>query len=123
MSIRTLKAEFLEALFGEDDLGVVIRTHIHIESSVNRLLNLLISLPDELPQLRYDQKLKLCCAMGMDKTLYPALKALGDLRNAFGHNIDTKLTSKSISQLLAAVSPDDMETIGLSYTSTRTAAG
>lgn len=119
MSQRKLSQEFIDALFGEDDLGVVVRAHIHIESAVNALLDILIPIPSELPRLRYEQKLKLCCAMGMDKTLFPPLKELGDLRNSFGHNICTKLTNGACAKLLERVSKDDLESIAKSYRVTR----
>jgi hypothetical protein len=111
-----LQPEFLEALFGEDDLGVVVRTHIYIESGVNSILEQLIPFPGELPRLRYEQKLKLCCAMGMDKTLLSPLIELGNLRNSFGHNINTRLSTTSVAKLLSAVSTDDLETIMKTYT-------
>ena len=121
MSRRRLRQEFLDALFGEDDLGVVVRTHIYIESAVNALLDQLIPISSQLPRLRYEQKLKLCCAMGMDKTLYLPLKELGDLRNSFGHNINTKLTSEACAKLLATVSKDDLDSIAKSYKVTHAA--
>ena len=119
MSTHSIRPEFLNALFGEDDLGVVVRTHIYLESAVNALLDILILVPHELPRLRYEQKLKLCCSMGMDKTLFPPLKALGDLRNSFGHNIDTELTQGALDRLLASVSPADRESIISAYNTTR----
>jgi hypothetical protein len=116
--MRRLQPEFLDALFGEDDLGVVVRTHIYIESGVNSILEQLIPFPEELPRLRYEQKLKLCCAMGLDKSLLSPLKELGNLRNSFGHDINTRLSTASVSKLLSAVSTDDLDTIIKSYTST-----
>lgn len=119
MSLRTLPSILIDALFGEDDLGVVVRTHIYIESAVNALLDLLITFPGELPRLSYEQKLKLCCAMGMDKALFMPLKELGDLRNSFGHNITTKLSGASVKKLVASVSASDLQTITVSYKTTR----
>jgi hypothetical protein len=121
MQTRQVQTEFLNALLGEDDLGVVVRTHIHIESSVNVLLDLLIPFPGELPNLRYQQKLKLCCALGMDKTLFPPLKELGDLRNSFAHNIEAKLTTASVAKLFKQIAPDDLLEIARSYFTTRVA--
>ncbi len=121
MLAHSIRPEFLNALFGEDDLGVVVRTHLHIESAVNALLDILIPIPKELPRLRYEQKLKLCCSMGMDKTLFQPLKELGDLRNLFAHNIDTKLTQGYLDRLLASVSPNDKVSISTSYETTRAA--
>jgi hypothetical protein len=109
------RQEFFDALLGEDDLGVVVRSHIYIESAVNALLDLLIPVPDQLPHLRYEQRLKLCCAMGMDKTLFPPLIELGNLRNSFGHNINTKLTNGTCSKFFEALSEADQESIAKSY--------
>lgn len=36
------EAAFVGALFGEDELGVVLRAHIHIEAKLVELLELLV---------------------------------------------------------------------------------
>jgi hypothetical protein len=41
----SLDTKFQEALFGEDELGVVVRAQIHIEARVNALLEILVPFP------------------------------------------------------------------------------
>src|SRR5688572_1917704 len=78
---------------GEDELGVVVRSHIYVEEALNHLIDKLTPFPDHLPRLRYEQRVNLACALGLRQEFAPALKELGDIRNSFGHRVDTKLTT------------------------------
>jgi GNAT superfamily N-acetyltransferase len=72
---------FIPALLGEDALGVVVRAHIHIEARINALLDTMVAHPSLLPHLRYEQRVRLACALGLDDRWFKQLKLLGDLRN------------------------------------------
>jgi hypothetical protein len=87
---------FIPALLGEDALGVVVRAHIHIEARINALLDTMVAHPSLLPHLRYEQRVRLACALGLDDRWFKQLKLLGDLRNRFGHNINTELTESMV---------------------------
>ena len=43
--------EFLKVLDGEDDLGAVIRAHIHIESHLYEFVSMFFSVPEYLEKL------------------------------------------------------------------------
>jgi hypothetical protein len=90
---------FIPALLGEDALGVVVRAHIHIEARINALLDTMVAHPSLLPHLRYEQRVRLACALGLDDGWFKQLKLLGDLRNRFGHNINTELTESMVAEL------------------------
>jgi hypothetical protein len=105
----------LQALFGEDELGVVIRAHIHIEARLNEVLDLLVPYPDQLPRLRYEQRARLACALGLKEDIFPPLKALGDIRNRFGHKLDTSLTAAMVDELYDAFSPDERDVLLRGY--------
>lgn len=105
----------LQALFGEDELGVVIRAHIHIEARLNEVLDRLVPYPDSLPRLRYEQRARLACALGLKEDTFGPLKALGDIRNRFGHKLDTKLTPDMVDELYDAFSSDDRQTLLRGY--------
>lgn len=94
-----LDSRFAEALQGEDELGVVVRGHIHIESKLNTYIATVVPHPKELPNLRYYQKIELACAMGLSLVHAPLLKAVGDVRNAFAHNPEAQITSQSAAKL------------------------
>jgi len=102
-----LDAQFQEALFGEDELGAVVRAQIHIEARVNQLLEVLSPFPEKLPHLRFDQMLKLACALGLKEDSIVAFKELGNIRNRFGHQLNTRLTAGMIEKILNGLSLDD----------------
>jgi len=98
---------FYEALVGEDELGVVVRAHIHIEAGVNALLDQLVPYPDHLPSLEYKRRVLLACALGLKESLLLPLQELGNIRNLFGHQIDTKLTAGMVDKFYESFSGED----------------
>jgi len=56
---------FVGILFGEDDLGVVVRAHIHVEAKLVELLALLVSDPPYLERMDLDfgQRVNLAVAL------------------------------------------------------------
>lgn len=114
----TSKEEFHNSLLGEDELGVVLRAHFYIEAELDVLIRVLTPYPNELPRLRYEQKLKLACALGLDKTAFHPLKELGDLRNSFGHQIGAHLTPGKVKDLFNSFSDKDKIIIKYGYNQT-----
>jgi hypothetical protein len=108
---------FLEALLSEDELGVVVRAHIHIEARLNELVENLVLRPALLPRLRYEQRARLACALGLVEEIFQPLKILGDIRNQFSHKLDTKLTPAMVQALHDAI-PDRNRGLG-AYAKTR----
>lgn len=87
---------FYLALYAEDELGVVIRAQIHIESSVNDFIEKKISNLKTIRQLRFSQRVELACELGLGADIKQPLKKLGDLRNDFAHKLDTKLSTQKV---------------------------
>jgi hypothetical protein len=115
--------KFHDSLMGEDELGVVLRAHFYIEAEIEALIAALIPFPSELPRLRYEQKLKLACALGFDGSAFPPLKALGDLRNSFGHQIGAHLTSAMVRTLFDSFTAEDQAIVLAGYNKSRTQLG
>ncbi len=109
---------FFTSLRGEDQLGAVVRAHIHIEARLNQVLEALTPHPKHLPNLRYEQRLRLAVALGLNESILAPLKILGDIRNAFGHRLDVKLTSEMVDRLFNAITPEDQEIILNAFTGT-----
>ena len=117
MTVLKPDADFLAALRGEDELGAVIRAHLHVEAALNELLNALIPAPKhfESMNLRYTDKAKLACALGLSEEYLQPLQKLGALRNAFGHRLDTTITEKVIDELFNSFSSDSKRLMNDSY--------
>lgn len=94
--------QFAKDLGADDETGLVIRTHAHIESGLRHYIDCAVSFPEHLPKLTYDAVVRLACALGFDAAHLGALRGLGALRNYFGHRHDAKLTEKNVNELLSA---------------------
>ena len=82
---------FYEALLNEDELGSVLKAHLHIEYHIDKILNRLTPYPDDLPALKYSEKVCLICALGVKKEYKPILHTLGTIRNNFAHDPFSKI--------------------------------
>lgn len=81
----------------------MVRAHIHIEASIEEFIRLKVPKPDYLPYLRYEAKVRLAVALGLREDSLEVLKMLGDIRNSFGHNLKTTLTSERVDALLTRI--------------------
>jgi hypothetical protein len=112
---------FIGVLFGEDELGVVVRAHIHVEAKLQELLELLVVDTKYFERMRlpFGQRVNLAVALGLQAEHAPALSALGTLRNAFAHHLDTKLSDERVNKLYDTLSPGDREVVQAAYEQTK----
>ena len=112
--------KFHAALQGEDELGVVVRAHIHIESRLMNLMELFFSAPDHLSKLvlEYEQKVMLAVACGLNPMFASPLKVLGRIRNRFAHRLDSSLDIQQVRSLYEAFSPINKEVIQQAFRNT-----
>jgi hypothetical protein len=96
---RAIDPTFYEHLAAEDELGAVVRAHIHVEASLIDFIRSSVPFPDKLPRLTYELRLRLACALGLEQEHFAALKALGEIRNSFGHNLKAELTDQAVNDL------------------------
>ena len=117
----TSDAAFKADLFRDDDLGSVIRVHLHMEHHVNEILELLVPLPENLKPIKldYDGKVNLLCALGADRESTKVLKALGSMRNKFAHNLNFKLDKSNVINLYEALSFNAKEVLQASHNNAR----
>jgi len=99
---------FYRVLEGEDDLGMVIRAHIHIEHELREFILAAAPRPTEVKFSDYDftSTLKLALTLGLNPEFKAALTALGTLRNKFAHRLDMKLTEQEAKQIYQALSAE-----------------
>ena len=107
MRTEDINPSFLKALLAEDEVGCVVRSHLYVEAQVDRYLGLAVVNPKHLDDLdlSYAKKIELLCCLGFDTQFRGALKRLGRLRNSFAHDLSSRLTQKSVSDLYNAL-PD-----------------
>jgi hypothetical protein len=59
--------------------------------------------------MRYEQRVRLLCALGLDNRWFAPLKVLGDIRNAFGHRLNTRLSDELVNSMYKAFSDADRD--------------
>jgi hypothetical protein len=103
--------QFFKVVRGEDELGVVVRSHIYVESALVYLLKQLVVDGAYLEKLNLDyaQRVNLAVALGLKPEHAPPLLALGTIRNAFAHRLNTKLTKDRVDNLYKQFSSADKE--------------
>jgi len=98
---------FFESFSGEDELGVVIRAHLHVESLVHQYIAAKVFDVKPLKKLRldFDIWVDIACALGLPSEVAPGVKSLGGLRNKFAHRPGQVLTRESVGALYETLSP------------------
>ena len=97
---------FFAALRGEDELGMVLRAHTHIESVLSKLIAETVADATALAQVKldYSDKVNLAVALGLQNEYSKPLLALGTLRNRFAHRLDAALTRQEANNLYESLS-------------------
>ncbi len=110
--------DFVKDLFREDDLGVVIRAHIHMEALLAEYLEILIPFPKALRRINldFDGRLNLAIAMGLDEEFGKPFRSLGSLRNRFAHNLSAVLDAGTAKNLYSALRALEKDAVQQSFT-------
>ena len=108
---------FHEALGAEDELGSVIRVHLHVEYYIDEILSKLVYDTDYLPPLKldYSDKVNLICALGVNPKFKTVLIALGSMRNKFAHKPFHKINKSEVNNLYKTLSSTDKEIFQSKY--------
>ncbi len=114
---RKARNELRDALFGEDDLGIVIRSHVIIEQELWRFVKQSVTRPNYLSgsYLPFERLLDFAMALGIDKELEAPLKRLASIRNSFAHDVGRVLTTQDVSDLYSSWGADDRKHINKTY--------
>ena len=109
--------DFIEVLSSEDELGMIIRAHIHIESRLNGIFDVVLMDSSYIDRMNLDfhQKVKLAIACGLHQRFEKPLKNLGTLRNNFAHKLGTKITKNEVDSLYSCFNGEDKKVMQDSY--------
>jgi hypothetical protein len=105
---KTKMEALADVLRSEDDLGKVVRGHIHIEHELQQIIFFAAPNPDHLKSFEsqeFAEKVRLALVLGLKADLAPPLNAAGKLRNKFAHKLDMKLSRDVANNLVATLPP------------------
>lgn len=114
-------ADFNKVLSGDDDLGVVIRAHVHIEHELTEFIKNRLHEPSILDKLKptFEDKVLLAVGLGLQPDYQPALSNIGSLRNTFAHKLNAMLGKQEAKNLRRAMPNEAIEIARTSYSSIR----
>lgn len=80
-------------LVKEDNIGMVLRGHLHVERSLINFLSSQLLYPDRIDwgKIDYTGKVELSLSCGLNVDIRPALEQLGVLRNKFANSFDAQV--------------------------------
>jgi hypothetical protein len=110
---------FYLALRGEDDLGMVVRTHIHVEHTVRAFITAAAPAPDQVKfgLMDYDATVRLALVLGLNIEFQNGLSGLGSLRNKFSHRLNMRIGEEEAKNLYQALGPTSKRVVHHSFSS------
>ncbi|MDV2685177.1 hypothetical protein RYX56_12505 [Alkalihalophilus lindianensis] len=93
------RKKFIKHLENDDELQIIIRTHLYIESQFASFLKraLINHKVLNLNKMSYHNKLNLCVALGLfDEAHSSSYREYNTLRNKIAHNLDYKVSQKDL---------------------------
>jgi hypothetical protein len=101
--------DLLRDLLGEDELGIIIRAHIHIEEYVDKFLILKTEEYKYLEKvkLEFSEKVLVGLSLGLDEKFYSPLIVISKIRNKFAHKTDSSLTQSDVNNLYESFCAED----------------
>jgi len=121
MSAQAFDDAFFKALQSEDELGLVVRAHIHIEAKLLEFLEVLADAQSlNKMDLDYGQRVHLAVALGLKEEHAKGLHALGSIRNVFAHKLDSTLSDERVTNFYKSLGPTDKAAVQQAYERTET---
>ena len=108
----------------QDDLGAIVRAHIHIEHELNDFIYFAAPSPAHVKSMELDfsKTVRLALVLGLNPNLQSPLNAAGKLRNDFAHRLDMKLGEERMKTLAKTLAPEAKQQFDALFKSSLTAA-
>jgi|GEM_PF-6249573 len=112
---------FFDDLAREDDLGLVVKAHLHIEHQILKYIEAYMSAHSDCDWSRvgFAAKLEIALGLGLPTHLRKPLVAVGKLRNLFAHNLQYSLAEFNAIALHNGLQPPLHAGVKESYKSIR----
>ena len=109
--------KFIQDLQREDDVGLVLLGHIHIEHQLIELISEVLPFPErcDWQKINYATKVAMAHSCGLPERLRDSLRKIGKLRNDFAHNLDASISKADVLSLYNGLPEFDREAMKASY--------
>lgn len=105
--VTDVDVQFLEDLRREDDLGLVIRGHLHIEHQLISLASGVLPFASRIDwnEVPFKTKLEIASACGLPDDRRELIRRLNVLRNDFAHRLSASVQKKTVVDIYNSLSP------------------
>jgi hypothetical protein len=106
-------SQFIADLQREDDLGLVVRGHLHIEHQLIELAAARLPFASRIDwnEISFRAKLEIAYACGLPEDRKKLISSLNSLRNKFAHRLDATIHKADVVGIYNALSSNIRETI------------
>ncbi|MGH8157443.1 MAG: hypothetical protein ACREPQ_04945 [Rhodanobacter sp.] len=110
-------SQFIEDLQREDDLGLVVRGHLHIEHQLIELTAARLPFASRVDwnEIPFRTKLEIAYACGLPEDRKKLILSLNSLRNEFAHRLDATIRKTEVVDIYNALSSSIRDTIKESH--------
>jgi len=93
--------EFTDYFKGQDDISIVLKSHLYIESIINNIFKLVFPSDSKIADLTFSKKIDVLESLDLsvNKRLVIILRGLNKLRNNFAHNYKYELKEEDIARM------------------------
>ncbi len=101
----------------EDDVGLVIRGHLHLEYQLTEYISKILPYPEKCDweKIGYSGKMELSLACGLPNSIRPILEQLGELKTDFTSNLNATIEPKWVLDTYSGLSKQLKSELEKSY--------
>jgi hypothetical protein len=116
-SVSDTDQQFMADLQREDDVGLVLRGHLHVEHQLIELASVLLPFAARCDwgKISYRAKVEFAYGCGLPEDLKDLLERLGSIRNGFAHTLNASLSKQLVLDLYNSLSVRLRDGLKVSY--------
>lgn len=113
------QSQFIADLLREDDVGLVLRGHLHVEHQLIELISTLLPFAErcDWSKVSYRAKVQVAFGCGLPADLKELLERLGAIRNNFAHSLAASISKQEVLDLYNSLSSRIRDVLRSSYQS------
>lgn len=109
--------KFSEALASEDDLGMILRGHLHIEHQLKEFISLFLPFNQKCDwgKIGYIGRVEIALSCGLPEDMRKPLEKINSIRNCFAHELNTVIQKQTVMDIYNCLSERHQNVVKLCY--------
>lgn len=108
---------FYDDLAREDDLGMILRAHLHIEHQLKEFISLFLPFSErcDWEEISYARRIDLALSCGLPEDMRTPLKKIGTIRNDFAHKLNMVIEKETVQNMYNDLSQRHRDVVKLCH--------